>query len=366
MSMPEFPKSKTILTREEAINAILTSIAMEETALSHILNAEGEKIQFAIEHIKKSDGNNDLQMLLKVNKSAASIIDQISDIQIILKNKMRLVLGSLPQRSFHSPECTEHKHEPSDPGTPLKPGKPCKPQIPEPCPPCEPQISEPCPPCEPQISEPCPEPQIQEPCPPSEPQIQEPCPPNEPQISEPNLPCEPQIPEPCKDRKRPAFIVPYRTAESNGLNPPVMSKARSRYAYRCTSMFTAKAKYVWTCGSTLDLNKSPNCGNGILLCRIHRDSLILLPAGKTFKIEFELELSKKISRLLTVELKLNYGSKIIKSKTYACNCDKYNICLTDKLIWNTPYLRKDSVLAMRLVSPEKTAVNYGVIMITEL
>ena len=46
MSLPTFPAT-TGLTRENAINQILSSIAIGELAISHILNAEGEKIQYA-------------------------------------------------------------------------------------------------------------------------------------------------------------------------------------------------------------------------------------------------------------------------------------------------------------------------------
>ena len=45
MSMPSFPPDGANLTREEALTMIIASIAMEELALSHILNAEGEKLQ---------------------------------------------------------------------------------------------------------------------------------------------------------------------------------------------------------------------------------------------------------------------------------------------------------------------------------
>ena len=95
MSMPELPDGKKILTRDQAINAILTSIAMEETALSHIISAESEKIRCAVKHIK-SNCCADLKQLLEVNESAASLLEQVNDMQIILKNKLRSVVKLLP------------------------------------------------------------------------------------------------------------------------------------------------------------------------------------------------------------------------------------------------------------------------------
>ena len=48
MSMPSFPPNGADLTREEALTMIIASIAMEELALSHIINAEGEKLQYIL------------------------------------------------------------------------------------------------------------------------------------------------------------------------------------------------------------------------------------------------------------------------------------------------------------------------------
>ena len=45
MSLPSFPNIDPPIQREDAVNQILSSIAMEELGLSHILNAEGEKLQ---------------------------------------------------------------------------------------------------------------------------------------------------------------------------------------------------------------------------------------------------------------------------------------------------------------------------------
>lgn len=43
MSMPVI--QATPITRDVAISNIIQSVALEQTAISHILNAEGEKIQ---------------------------------------------------------------------------------------------------------------------------------------------------------------------------------------------------------------------------------------------------------------------------------------------------------------------------------
>ena len=50
MSMPNIPNlNPTInIDRNDAVNIILSSIGMEELSLSHLLNAEAEKIQFSL------------------------------------------------------------------------------------------------------------------------------------------------------------------------------------------------------------------------------------------------------------------------------------------------------------------------------
>ena len=158
MSMPKFPNHDTILSREEAINAIITSIAMEETALSHILSAESEKIKYLTKHINHGSCD-DIKMLLAVNESVSSLIERVNDMQLILKNKLRLAVSCLPE-----------------PPKPVPPIPPCPP--PKPCPPCPP----------------CPPPKPHPPCPP--------CPP-----PKPHNPCPPGVIQPCPKESDPCTAV---------------------------------------------------------------------------------------------------------------------------------------------------------------
>ena len=96
MSMPEFPKLDN-LTLEQAINSILISVAMEEAALSHILNAEGEKIQFIL-----ANKCAEVQKVIEVNESVASLIDRVTNLQVILKSKMQLAKDMLDKSHRYS------------------------------------------------------------------------------------------------------------------------------------------------------------------------------------------------------------------------------------------------------------------------
>lgn len=71
-------------TRCQAITDIITSIALEQTALSHILNAEGEKIQNIIAASK------DPAELLLVNNSVRSMVSAITRLEIMLQSKLDL------------------------------------------------------------------------------------------------------------------------------------------------------------------------------------------------------------------------------------------------------------------------------------
>ncbi|MCI8328796.1 MAG: hypothetical protein HFG02_04050 [Oscillibacter sp.] len=123
MSMPSFPPNGAAMTREEALTMIIASIAMEELALSHILNAEGEKLQYILKAGATSCASP--QDVLAVNKSVTALLEAVVHNQMLLKGKLERVLEFCP------------------PPAPPCPPPPCGPE-PCPCPP-PPCIPEPCP-----------------------------------------------------------------------------------------------------------------------------------------------------------------------------------------------------------------------------
>ncbi|MGL5380755.1 hypothetical protein [Clostridium sp.] len=82
MGMPIITPSET--TRCQAITDIIESVALEQTALSHILNAEGEKIQKVVANAKSSDE------LLAVNKSVQSMVNTITRLEMVLQAKLEM------------------------------------------------------------------------------------------------------------------------------------------------------------------------------------------------------------------------------------------------------------------------------------
>ncbi|MEG1582154.1 MAG: hypothetical protein RR334_03270 [Clostridia bacterium] len=83
MSMPII-KPGTI-TRGDAVGNIIESIAMQESGLSHILNAESEKI-IAV----ANNSNSTAEDLLAVNLSVKNAISAITRLEMQLKAKLDL------------------------------------------------------------------------------------------------------------------------------------------------------------------------------------------------------------------------------------------------------------------------------------
>jgi len=95
MSLPEFPTISPPLSREDAINQIISSIAMEELGLSHIINAEGEKLQYILGTIPGLTGPSaTIEDVLKVNESVRSVLQGAAESQTLLRSKLQNALSS--------------------------------------------------------------------------------------------------------------------------------------------------------------------------------------------------------------------------------------------------------------------------------
>ena len=86
MSMPVIAMHSNPVTMCQAVTDLLESIALEETALSHILNAEGEKLQrvIAMEDV-------DFCQLMEVNESVANMVNVVATMEQALKDKLEFI-----------------------------------------------------------------------------------------------------------------------------------------------------------------------------------------------------------------------------------------------------------------------------------
>ncbi len=89
MSMPVIQMPENPVTMCQAVTDLIESIALEETAMSHILNAEGEKLQKVISM------DVDVCKLLEVNDSATDMIHAIANLELVLKDKLEFVSNNL-------------------------------------------------------------------------------------------------------------------------------------------------------------------------------------------------------------------------------------------------------------------------------
>ena len=131
MSMPSFPKNGANMTREQALTMIIASVAMEESALGRVIDAEGDKLRYILDRCQEDGGCRETpKEILEVNCSVTRLLDVVAQNQMILRSKLALALNA---------------------GGRCPPDPPCPPPHP-PKPPC----SSPCPPLPPEP--PCPEP----------------------------------------------------------------------------------------------------------------------------------------------------------------------------------------------------------------
>ncbi len=95
MSMPNIPPidGEINVSKNDALNLILASIGLEELSLAHLLNAEAEKIQFALGTLQTADCTpQSFDKILEANKSAEGVLKNALKMQIILSLKLEETL----------------------------------------------------------------------------------------------------------------------------------------------------------------------------------------------------------------------------------------------------------------------------------
>ena len=98
MSMPSFVAEVPEISRENAINQNIAAIALEELALSHILNAEGEKIQYVLGTLVVPDrglsGGITIANLVDLDTTVASVLQATAANMAALADKLRIALAA--------------------------------------------------------------------------------------------------------------------------------------------------------------------------------------------------------------------------------------------------------------------------------
>ena len=83
---PEMPK----VTLDQAVIDLMESIALQESALSHILCAESQKMKTAL-----AMNEIDLCKLLEVNDSATNMVHAVANLELVLKEKLEFIANNL-------------------------------------------------------------------------------------------------------------------------------------------------------------------------------------------------------------------------------------------------------------------------------
>ena len=103
MSLPDFISRPADL--EHSVYQILASIAMEEIGMSHIINAEGEKLQYVLKTLEGSPGpaiSATTQQIHEINESIQTVLSNISINQLHMYNKLNTALNAYRKKKQYS------------------------------------------------------------------------------------------------------------------------------------------------------------------------------------------------------------------------------------------------------------------------
>ncbi|RAT99119.1 hypothetical protein [Brevibacillus sp. Leaf182] len=115
MTMPTVPNitPEIILKRNEVLNLLLTSIALEEIGLSHIINTEGEKIQKIVKEQFLS-----LNDALTLNNSVERMLRNVIKTEMLLQFRLEDIIKLEQMQQMQNNHDHQHDDLPDLPDLP--------------------------------------------------------------------------------------------------------------------------------------------------------------------------------------------------------------------------------------------------------
>ncbi|WP_278071784.1 hypothetical protein [Bacillus velezensis] len=129
MSLPNIPNitPDITLSRCETLNLLLSSVAMEEIGLSHILQAEAERIQMFL----SASGDPSLGELSSINRSTERLLRTVMKSQLLLQMKLEDIIYLQDAEACIDPDDPSNPSDPDDPDDPWNPDDPSNPSDPD-------------------------------------------------------------------------------------------------------------------------------------------------------------------------------------------------------------------------------------------
>lgn len=88
MSVPQIPDRD----RDEVINDLFESIAIEELAIGHLINAEAEKIQWSIGQLNNDFIELDLTEIVAIQRQIERVLKVATKFQMLLQFKLENII----------------------------------------------------------------------------------------------------------------------------------------------------------------------------------------------------------------------------------------------------------------------------------
>ncbi|MEC3653902.1 hypothetical protein P9148_02070 [Bacillus siamensis] len=123
MSLPNIPNitPDITLSKCETLNFLLSSVAMEEIGLSHILQAEADRSQTFL----GASGDPSLGELSAINRSTERLLRTVMKSQLLLQTKLEDIIYLQDSEACMDPDDRSDPSDPDDPDDPWDPDEPC-------------------------------------------------------------------------------------------------------------------------------------------------------------------------------------------------------------------------------------------------